>query len=233
MHLKNNVTISICIPAYEMGGVGPDFLRRSLASIQTQSFTDYEIIVSDHCAGDEIKNICSGFDRVRHLAFSEKKGNSSANLNNALNYAAGKFIKIIFQDDFLAADDSLERMIGEVGDRRWLAHGYWHTDYDATLRFRPTNPSIPHDHKQLLKSNSIGAPTAIMFQNCDLRFDENLLWTMDMEFYYRILGRLGLPAIIKDPLAVQTLWPGQLTNQLSDEIKKWEYGYIKSKHGFN
>ena len=213
-----------------MGGIGPTFLRRLLESIRSQSFTNYEIIVSDHCSGNEIKSICSIFHKVRRVVFTEKKGNSSANLNNALKYAEGKFIKIILQDDFLSANDSLERMIGKVGDKKWLAHSYWHTDYDAISRFRPTKPFIPEDHKQLLRKNTIGAPTAIMFQNCELRFDENLLWSMDLEFYYRLLCRLGMPTIIKYPLAVQTLWHGQLTNKLSNEIRNWEHGYIKAKY---
>jgi glycosyltransferase involved in cell wall biosynthesis len=231
MHTAGHLAMSICIPAYEMGGRGAGFLGRLLRSIRTQSFANYETIVSDHCAGDEIKQVCSCFSGVRHVSFSEKKGNSSANLNNALKCAQGEFIKVIFQDDFLSADDSLERMTSGIGDQKWLAHGYWHTDQKGKCRFSPTIPRMPDNPKELASNNTIGAPTAVMFRNCDLRFDENLMWFMDCEFYYRLACELGQPTLISDPLAVQTLWPGQLSRLLDEEIKNREYNYVRNKHG--
>src|ERR1700691_15781 len=118
--------ISICIPAYEMDGEGARFLSRSLAAIQSQSFSDYETVVSDQSADDQIEKACALFPKVRYLRYPHKRGNSSANLNNALDHASGSYIKIIFQDDFLARTDSLARAVDGIGDKPWLVHSYWH-----------------------------------------------------------------------------------------------------------
>jgi glycosyltransferase involved in cell wall biosynthesis len=222
--------ISICIPTYEMDDQGARFLSRSLESIQTQTFTDYEVLVSDHSVDDDIETLCRCFPKVRYLRNPRQRGNSSANLNNAIDHARGVYIKVIFQDDFLSGPDSLSCMAAGIGESAWLVHAYWHTDIAGRTRREPTLPSIPAQREKLLVDNSIGAPTALMFRKSSLRFDESLLWVMDCEFYYRLLRLHGAPKIIPDPLAVQTLWRGQLTHKLSPEIKNAEMAYVQEKH---
>jgi len=223
--------ISICVPVYEMQGQGVRFLARLLASIAAQSFTDYETIVSDHSTGGEIEALCAGKPKLRYIRNPNNRGNSSANLNHAIAHAQGGHIKVIFQDDFLSSPAALAAMVEQIGGQAWLVHSYWQTDFVGRARFHPTRPSIPDDHKTLLQNNSIGAPTALMFKKNALRFDENLIWFMDCEFYFRLLQSFGLPVITAAPLAVQTLWPGQLTHKISDNLKQREADYIRKKHG--
>jgi len=223
--------ISICIPVYEMDGQGVRFLARALQSIAAQSFTDFETIISDHSIGGEIAAFCAGRPQLRYLRYPEKRGNSSANLNHAIAHTKGAYIKILFQDDFLAGPEALGCMLQNVGDKAWLAHSYWHTDFAGQARFQPTCPSIPDDPATLLGYNSIGAPTAVMFRKNHLAFDENLIWLMDCEFYFRLLQKFGPPAIVAEPLAVQTLWPGQLTHQIGEDVKRREADYVAQLHG--
>jgi glycosyltransferase involved in cell wall biosynthesis len=218
--------ISICIPAYEMDGEGAKFITQSLEAIQAQSFQDYETVVSDHSIDDKVEQACARFPKVSYLRNARKRGSASANLNHAINHAKGDYIKVLFQDDFLAGPDSLARMRDGIGDKAWLVHSYWHTDFSGVPRFDPTDPFVPDQHRALVRHNTIGAPSAVMFKKCGMRFDENLRWFMDSEFYYRLLRAVGLPAILREPLVVQTLWPGQVTNKLRQRVKDWEYYYV-------
>jgi len=222
--------ISICIPVYEMAGQGVRFLARLLDSIAAQSFTDHETIVSDHSIGGEIAALCAGVPKLRYIGNPNKRGNSSANLNHAIDHAKGATIKILFQDDFLAGPQALGCMAQNIGTSAWLIHSYWHTDITGQARLDPTRPSIPDAQASLLQNNSIGAPTAVMFQKNHLRFDENLIWFMDCEFYFRMLQASGPPIIVTAPLAVQTLWPGQLTHKITEDAKRRETAYIRQKH---
>jgi glycosyltransferase involved in cell wall biosynthesis len=222
--------ISICIPAYEMGGRGGRFIDRSLRQIEAQSYSDHETVVSDQSVDDEIERVCACHPKVRHLRFPRKKGNASANLNHALDQARGECIKIIFEDDFLSGPDSLARMVAGIGRKAWLVHAYWHTDLAGESRVDQTRPHLPKEAEMLLRENTIGAPTALMFKRNELRFDENLRWRMDNEFYYRMLKKFGPPAIMAEPLAVQTLWPGQLTHQIDEAEKEAEEHYLRAKH---
>lgn len=222
--------ISICIPTYEMDGMGAKFLARNLDAIAGQTFTDYEIIVSDHSFNYDIQTLCDRHARVKYVRNPKQRGNSSANLNNAIDHATGDLIKIIFQDDFLAGPDSLARMATAIGDHPWLVHAYWHTDLSSIPRNDPTTPHIPDPPQNLLWRPAIGAPTAVMFRQNPERFDENLIWVMDCEFYFRLHQKFGPPVIIPEPLAVQTLWPGQLTYKIPYEVKLSEAAYIRTKH---
>jgi glycosyltransferase involved in cell wall biosynthesis len=221
--------ISICIPAYEMGGEGARFLSRSLEAIRLQLFTDHETVVSDHSSDHKIEEVCAGFPKVRYVRNSRHRGKSSANLNNAIDHASGDLIKVVFQDDFLAGPGSLGRIAERIGDKDWLVHSYWHTDLSGGPRFLPYQPFVPDRSAQILGCNTIGAPTAIAFKKCALRFDQNLRWKMDCEFYYRLLRAFGRPSIVSEPLAVQTVWPGQLTHKLSAAVKTWESLYVQRK----
>ena len=90
--------ISICIPAYEMGGDGARFLDEALAGIAAQTFQDFEVVVADQSEDDEVSAVCDGwgghFDiqrlDTRHLA-----RRASSNCNEAMRASRGKIIKIL------------------------------------------------------------------------------------------------------------------------------------------
>lgn len=98
--------ISICIPVYEMCGRGVEMLSELIDSIRTQTFTDYEIVISDGSKGTEIGAYCfrERLDRVHG------KSGAAANLNNAIDHAKGDIIKPMFQDDKFTELDSLEKI---------------------------------------------------------------------------------------------------------------------------
>ena len=97
--------ISICIPAYDMGGKGAAFLAASFDRLVGQGFTDFEVIVSDQSDTDGVTQVCARYgDRlnIRRVDFTDGPRQSSANANNAMRHASGRILKILFQDDFLA-----------------------------------------------------------------------------------------------------------------------------------
>jgi glycosyltransferase involved in cell wall biosynthesis len=225
---ENPCAMSVCIPTYEMRGEGARFARRAIESVLAQTFTDYETIVSDQSMDDKVAEVCAEFPQVRYFRFRQKKGNASANVNNALDQARGKYIKILFQDDVLSGPDALGRIMGAIDGKAWLLHSYWHTDLSGRERRDPTQPSIPYKQEKLITHNPIGAPTCLAMRKNNLRFDENLIWFMDCEFYYRLLRKFGAPVILQEQLAVQTVWPGQLTQTVSEPIKKRERDYLRN-----
>lgn len=87
--------VSICIPAYK-----PDYFEFALRSAIAQSFTDTEIIVSDDCPTDAIKNICD-----RYSGFIQYSRNPDpAEYKNVIRLAGlaqGEYLKYLFDDDVL------------------------------------------------------------------------------------------------------------------------------------
>ena len=50
--------ISICIPTYEMGGYGVEYLNHSLNILSKQTYQDFEIVISDQSENNDIKDLC-------------------------------------------------------------------------------------------------------------------------------------------------------------------------------
>lgn len=52
------MTISICIPTYEMHGKASELLSRSFDILKKQTFKDFDVIVSDNSEDDVVNNLC-------------------------------------------------------------------------------------------------------------------------------------------------------------------------------
>lgn len=203
--------ISICIPTYEMYGKGVQYLNELLDSIEMQTYKDYEIIVSDHSLNEDIKNACLKRENVRYLHNNRKYGSSSANLNNAIDKAQGDIIKPMFQDDKFYFKQTLL----EISDcfnhikQKWIV---CESD-NKNIRFTPKYNFNCYELSE--GENTFGCPSAVAWKNCDLRFNEDLQWLMDCEFYTRLILKYGQPTILYNQLIYIRNWSGQVTHTIT------------------
>ena len=225
--------ISVCIPTYEMNGKGAEYLEYSFNIFYQQTFTDFEIIISDHSKTDLIKELCDRWAAVldiRYLRNEYKRGSSSANINNAIRHANGELIKILFQDDFLYDENSLQNQIESFksGGKYWLAGTC--CDYNGRELY---NINYPYYHDEIhYGRNTVSSPSAIMFKNENiLEFDENLIWLMDVEYYKRLYDNYGLPVICKELCIVNRVHKDQVSHTLlTKEVQQNELKYIINKY---
>lgn len=89
-------TVSILIPAYK-----PDFLVKALASAQTQTFKDVEILVGDDSVDGKLKDIVARFDDPRIRYFHHGFQDGLRNSQKLWEYATGKYVKWLYDDDIL------------------------------------------------------------------------------------------------------------------------------------
>lgn len=226
---------SICIPCYEMKGLGATYLKWSFEMLKIQTFTDFEIVVADHSIDNSIERICQDYTKyfpITYLKNSIKRGNSSANINVAISHAKGKWLKILFQDDYLINEHSLMEHFEMLKNEsnKWFACGTEHTQNGQEL-IRPHEPS--YHSKIYLGKNTIGAPSNITFPNNENPelFDEKLIWLMDCEFYRRLELRYGWPILSPKILIVNRIGDHQVTNTLiHDQLVRREERYVKWKN---
>ena len=229
--------LSICIPTYEMNGKGDIFLEHSFNILEKQTYKDFNIIISDHSKSDLIKNICDKYINVLKIVYirnAENIGNSSANINNAIKYADGKLIKVLFQDDFLYNENSLQITIDnfDLNQDKWLVSRCEHS-YDGFSFNRDFKP-VYNDNIHL-GNNTISSPSVLTILNdLPLLFDENLIWLMDCDYYKRCYIKFGEPKILNSITAVNRVGSHQVSNTLAtEEIKNNEYKYIINKYNDN
>lgn len=225
---------SIAVPAYEMNGNGVDFLNHSFSILDEQTFTDFEVVVSDHSLNDDIKDLCNTWSNrlnIKYLQNSYRRGESSPNINNAIKSCGGKWIKFLFQDDFLYNSYSLENLkthITNNDNNFWFATACDHS-YDGNVMIQPHYPVWTKDIH--LGNNRIGAPSNITIKNRDvLYFNEDLIWLMDVEYYKRMYDKYGEPSYFQSMNVVNRLRNDGLTTTLSQEIKEKEVTLMQNKY---
>jgi hypothetical protein len=180
-----------------------------------------------------IKDLCDSWSEIFHITYIKNtinRGNSSANINNAISQAKGDYIKVLFQDDFLYDENSLQNQIDCLKNKngKWLVAACCH--YNEIELYNPFYPKY-HDEIQYGR-NTISSPSVLMFTNENIiLFDEKLIWLMDVDYYKRLYDKYGLPVICNDICIVNREHTNQISNTLAtDQIKEAELQYIINKY---
>ena len=95
--------VSICIPVHN-GGVN---LEKTVESVLLQSLQDWELIVSDDQSSDgHFDLLRERFSGDKRFMFLDNPGPPGAanNWNYCSNFASGKYLKLLCQDDLLVAN---------------------------------------------------------------------------------------------------------------------------------
>lgn len=91
--------LSIAVPIYKPMKNSEFFIARCLDSIKSQTFTDYEIVMTE-------------------------AGKMAENTNAAIKQSKGELIKILYQDDYLADDHALQHIVDNfTNEDNWLITG--------------------------------------------------------------------------------------------------------------
>lgn len=204
--------ISIVVPVHNMRD-RDFFLKRALDSIESQTFKDYEIVITE--AGQMAENVNAGIKRAK-----------------------GDIVKILAMDDYLAHPDSLKN-IAEGFTGTWLVTGCSHIvdedielDYTAFKKGDIVNPHQAEWGDRMLEGyNTIGGMSVVAFANDNPpMYDEKLSWLIDVVFYQKLFDRYGLPVILEDINVIVGWGTHQMTHILSDEHKLWEEKYVRETY---
>lgn len=234
MKFPPSKTVSICVPCCNE----PDYLFTCLKSIENQEYKDFEIIIGDNSTNLEC---CKIIDQFHHLDIKHHHHTTqispAQNWNFCLDKAQGKIVKILFCDDYFSNSKSLTNLIKIISNEKPFAFcgSLNKSNQGESLH------SITQDEFKKLKNpihlfhgNIIGCPSATIFMNNKIRFDETLRWDVDWDFYIRLSQEFNNNlAYTQEPLV--TIAVGR-ENSLTDMIEKekitraYEYGYMINKY---
>ena len=226
--------ISIAMPTYESFGRGVEFLEFQFKKFLDQTYKDFEVVISDHSKDDNIENLCKEYDNsldISYMRNEEKRGNFTDNTNRAMKRCKGDIIKVLFQDDFLWDEHSLDKINNAFDENTiWVVTSCEHT-YDGINFHRRHNPR--YNEQIYTGNNTIGNPSVLSIRrNDDMPyFDERMIWTVDVDYYKRLHDQYGPPVILNEVTVVIRLWDKQLTHLIPDQIKQREVALSAEKHG--
>lgn len=220
-----NPLVSVCVPTYN----GARFLQQCLDSALGQSWRDLEVLVVDDGSGDESVAIARDYarrdPRVRVHVNPQNLG-LVENWNRCVTLARGRWIKFLFQDDYLeptclsrmleaASDDTAlvavrRDIVFEPGTPASVRRMYEPFAGWASLRgFFGPGPRIGADAfaAQVVRRprlNFIGEPTAMMIHRSAFErfgaFNHDFAVLADWEYAARLAIHTGL-AYVDETLA--------------------------------
>lgn len=95
--------VSIGLPVYN----GEDFICEAIDSILGQTFSDFELVISDNASTDSTGKLCQMYaardERVRYVSHPENRG-LTANFNYVFELSTGKYFKWMAHDDVYHPD---------------------------------------------------------------------------------------------------------------------------------
>jgi len=227
MDYKIKHFFSVAIPTWGIQGKGVEYLEHSFNILAQQSFTDFDVVISDHSQDDEIENLCKAWRSMMDIKYVKNqigRGKIAPNINNAIRHCDGLYIKTLFQDDFLYDTDSLQIVydsIAENQDKDWFITACVHTDDCVTMYDRMT----PYYHDRIYAGvNTISCPSVLTLRNQeDLPvFDESLNWLVDVEYYKRLYDTYGSPVVIDTVCTVNRNAEVRTTTMTTEKQKQEE-----------
>jgi glycosyltransferase involved in cell wall biosynthesis len=94
---------SVVIPTYNRAG----FIEATLASVFSQTYPHYEIIVVDNCSTDNTDEVLEPFIRAGRIQFIKHDQNyeRARSRNTGMSVAKGDFVTLLDSDDFMYPDN--------------------------------------------------------------------------------------------------------------------------------
>lgn len=229
--------VSICIPTYNQ----TKYLRKVLDSVFEQTFTDYEVIVSDDSTTSDVKELIDEYiaqgKEIRYFHHSPALG-SPENWNFAMNQAQGEYIKILHHDDWFSKKESLYKFVNLLKDGSVFGFSNSIVEFENNKKYihdcleLDLNKFIKKPEKLFL-GNLIGSPSAVIFKkDINIRFDKNLIWIVDIDFYYRLLKKNNNISYTQECLIVTFGPEERITSQCFNNktIEISEYFYVLNKY---
>jgi glycosyltransferase involved in cell wall biosynthesis len=147
--MKKEPYFSVIIPAYN----AERHIKKSVKSILTNDYLDFEIIIVDDGSSDNTKSVCKSLvdedERIVYI-YQENSGPNVAR-NNAIKHAKGKYIL------FLDADDELTKNSMKIISNELKSESYDFVNFGISFINEKTNnvtKKITYD-RMILKNDEI------------------------------------------------------------------------------
>jgi len=189
------------MPAYNSAAV----LARAVASVQSQVFENWELIIVDDASHDNTRDIATQLSQKEPriiVFFQDVRGGAAAARNRAIAQARGRYIAFLDADDEWLPE-KLDQQISAMtkGGAALCYTGFWRqkTGHDKHRVHVPATVT----RKTLLRGNVIGCLTAV--------YDRDQLGTIlmpdlpmrhDFALWLDILARTDRAVGIDTPLAI-------------------------------
>ncbi|MDX2215650.1 MAG: glycosyltransferase [Oculatellaceae cyanobacterium bins.114] len=192
--------ISIITPVYN----GEKTIGETIASVLSQTFTDFEYIIINDSSDDQTLDVINSFSDPRIRVFSYPKGNLPISRNRGIAHASGRYLAFLDADD-LWTPDKLEAQFNALQSAPEAAVAYSWTDYiDESSRFLRVGShftATQNVYAQLLLMNFIENGSNPLIKAEAIAqiggFDPNLPSAEDWDMWLRLAAQYAFVGVPK------------------------------------
>ena len=137
--------ISVILPVYN----GEKFLKKSIDSILSQTFKNFELIIIDDGSTDGSSGIIDSFDDYRISHIEQQNQGLGATLNSMINFSRASLIARQDQDD-ISVSERLEKQVNELKeDASLVLVGSWARIIDENGNYTGQCHKHPSEDEEL------------------------------------------------------------------------------------
>ena len=192
--MTNKPLISICIPAYKR----ITDLKILLNSIGNQTFSNYEVIITDDSPDDTVKNFCDNYPHTFKLVYYKNvpQLGTPENWNEGIRKATGTWVKLMHDDDYFAANDSLALFAAAIDSNPQVQLFYGAFIFeDAANNTKKIIRCNWYDRfflnlspYNMLRRNYFGNPSCILVKReVPFLYDNRFKYIVDFAYYIELL----------------------------------------------
>lgn len=197
--------ISICIPAYKR----PEQMKRLLGALSQQTFTDYEVIITDDTPDNEVKEVVNSFPGLPLRYFkNQPAAGMPGNWNLVMQKASAPWIQLMHADDWYASPGSLAAFAAVC---KKTSHSFVFcasrevNKEGRILKTLQLNTSrfdlLKGDPFHLVYDNVIGHPSVVLHKkDSSIHYNPSFKWVVDIDYYLRYLNQHPGFDYISEPL---------------------------------
>lgn len=226
--------VSVVIPTHNRC----DLLQRAIKSVQSQSYTDLEIIIVSDGSTDETEKIVGTLadldHRIRLIAYHPAKGGNTAR-NIGIEAANGEYIAFLDDDDEWLPE-KIEKQLEVMKSDPEIGLVYTGVQIlyvNEVISYNTKARNSGDMHTEILLDNFIGTTSTVMLKKDILpytgMFDINLRALQDYDLWIRVCQKCRV-GVVPEELIRYYNYTG--TNQISSLTQKYidAFQYIDHKY---
>ncbi len=181
--------ISICIPAYKR----LTYLQRLLESITVQTYSNYEIVITDDSPDESVQALAKTFSASLPLRYfkNDPAAGTPANWNIAIQKAKGDWIKLMHDDDWFSSPEALGKFAAAAATGKYdfifsACNNIYSSSGSEVNEFLTgwKKDMLQESSLNLFYANVIGHPSTVMHRRDErILYDTRFKWVVDIDFY--------------------------------------------------
>ena len=234
MLIKQNL-VSIITPSYN----SEQFISETINSIINQTYTNWELLITDDCSTDSTIQIIKKFQetdsRIRLFILKKNSGAGIAR-NNSIKFAKGKYIAFCDSDDQWK-ENKIDKQIDFMkSNNLFFTYSSYEVIDEKGNKQKTIYAPEKLNFKQMLFNNYVGCLTAIYDQEkLGKIFMSKIRKRQDWTLWLKIFKIINNTSGISEPLAIYRNRSNSISNNKFDLLKfnfiiyNKELGYNKVK----